>query len=74
MSVEGCRGVALLTVMLLLVLFSVVAIYAAEDLDMSIARSTHLRQSEQAFQIASGDQFLDEQARHDRFSSAGIVR
>ena len=54
MTATKCRGVALLSVMLLLVLFSVVAIYAAEDLDLSIARSTHLRESEQAFQIAMG--------------------
>ena len=36
MTATKCQGVALLSVMLLLVLFSVVAIYAAEDLDLSI--------------------------------------
>ena len=47
-------GVALLSVMMLLVLLSTMAIYMAEEQNLSIRRVSNIREAEQAFQIATG--------------------
>jgi general secretion pathway protein K len=47
-------GVALLSVMMLLVLLSTMAIYMAEEQNLAIRRVSNMREAEQAFQIATG--------------------
>jgi len=47
-------GVALLSVMMLLVMLSTMAIYMAEEQNLSIRRVSNMREAEQAFQIATG--------------------
>ena len=47
-------GVVLITVLLLLVLLSTLAIYRAEDQDLSIRKATNIREAELSFQIATG--------------------
>jgi general secretion pathway protein K len=47
-------GVALLSVMMLLVLLSTMAIYMAEEQNLAIHRVSNMREAEQAFQIATG--------------------
>jgi len=53
-TIESQHGIALLAVLMLLVLLSTMAIYTAEQQDLSIRRVSNIRQSEQAFQIAVG--------------------
>lgn len=51
-------GVALITVMMFLVLLSTLAIYAAEQQNLSLRKVANLKETEQAFQVAtSGEQW-----------------
>ncbi len=48
------QGVALLSVLLILVLLATLAIYTAEDEDIGIRRVENQREAEQSFQVAMG--------------------
>jgi general secretion pathway protein K len=51
---SAARGVALITVLMILVFLSVVSIYAAETQNISLRRTQNIVENEQAFQIAAG--------------------
>ena len=64
-------GVALITVLLMLVFLSILAIYRAENQDIDIRKVSNLRESERAFQIGmGGEQWAVKLLEKDMFSDA----
>ena len=55
----GQRGVALISILLLLTVLATLAIYAAEDQDLAIRRVANLDMAEQGYQVnLSGEQWV----------------
>ncbi len=74
--IKGQNGVALVTILLVLAVLATLAIYAAEDQDLSIRRVSNLVTAEQGYQVnISGEQWvvkvLEKDMENDQLNVAG---